>query len=301
MTCDAEFKPTSLTTTQLLMCSASLKGYSLKNKKWLIFSIDSVRDIKFNRGAFDSLVLPSDHKELILALTESQVKNKETFDDVIQGKGKGMVLLLSGPPGVGKTLTAESVAEQLRAPLYVMSAGDLGITSAEVQSSLTNVLEMATKWDAILLLDEADVFLEQRSPHDLKRNKLVSIFLRILEYYEGTLFLTSNRVENIDGAFQSRIHISMQYKELGSTSRKQVWNNFLTASSKGKGYGLFSDKDLNKLADYKMNGREIKNTLKTAQLLASKKDEVLNVGHVESVLAIEQRRLGAKAPTIGGK
>ena len=55
--------------------------------KAVTFSITSVGDIKWNDGAFESLVLPSDHKELILALTESQVANKESFDDVIQGKG----------------------------------------------------------------------------------------------------------------------------------------------------------------------------------------------------------------------
>ena len=100
--------PAPLTDDQLLLCGAFLKGYSLRNKKWLTFSIGSVKDIKWSEGAFDSLVLPEDHKELILALTESQVAHKETFDDVIQGKGKGMIMLLSGPPGVGKTLTAES-------------------------------------------------------------------------------------------------------------------------------------------------------------------------------------------------
>lgn len=98
----------SLTSDQLLLCSASLKGYSLKNKKWLTFYIGSVLDIEYNEGAFESLVLPEDHKELILALAESQVQHKDSFDDVIQGKGKGMIMLLSGPPGVGKTLTAES-------------------------------------------------------------------------------------------------------------------------------------------------------------------------------------------------
>ena len=67
----------------------------------------------------------------------------------------------------------------------MMSAGDLGTSSSEVESALSNVLEICTKWDAILLLDEADVFLEQRSSHDLERNKLVSIFLRMLEYFEG--------------------------------------------------------------------------------------------------------------------
>ena len=98
----------SLTSDQLLLCSASLKGYSLKNKKWLTFYIGSVLDIEYNENAFESLVLPEDHKELILALAESQVQHRDSFDDVIQGKGKGMIMLLSGPPGVGKTLTAES-------------------------------------------------------------------------------------------------------------------------------------------------------------------------------------------------
>lgn len=56
----------------------------------------------------------------------------------------------------------------------MMSAGDLGLSSSDVESSLSNVLEMCTKWNAVLLIDEADVFLEQRSAHDLERNKLVS-------------------------------------------------------------------------------------------------------------------------------
>ena len=99
---------TSLTDDQLLLCSASLKGYSLKNKKWLTFYIGCVSDIQYSDSAFASLVLPEDHKELILALAESQNQHKDGFDDVIQGKGKGMIMLLSGPPGVGKTLTAES-------------------------------------------------------------------------------------------------------------------------------------------------------------------------------------------------
>ena len=286
-------EPAPLTDDHLLLCCATLRGYSMKNKKWLEFSIGSVRDIKFNEHAFESLVLPEDNKELILALTESQAKNKESFDDIIQGKGKGMIMLLSGPPGVGKTLTAESVAENMRVPLYMMSAGDLGHSSSDVESSLSNVLEMATKWNAILLLDEADVFLEQRSSHDLERNKLVSIFLRMLEYYEGILFLTTNRVDNIDAAFQSRIHISMQYEELSVTSRKHVWINFLAASSKGKGH-LFTNDDLDLLAQRRMNGREIKNVLKTAQLLASRKREELGAWHVESVLAIEQRHAAEK-------
>ncbi|MCJ1465286.1 hypothetical protein MMC07_003902 [Pseudocyphellaria aurata] len=261
------------------------------------FSIGSVKNIKWNDGAFESLVLPQDHKELILALTQSQVQNKSGFDDVIQGKGQGMIMLLSGPPGVGKTLTAESVAETMRAPLYMMSAGDLGSDSSSVESSLSNVLEMSTKWNAVLLLDEADVFLEQRSAHDLERNKLVSIFLRILEYYEGILFLTTNRVDHIDAAFQSRIHISIKYQELSASSRRHVWANFLQNAASKAGTGArpqhtFSDADLDRLAENPMNGREIKNVLKTAKLLAGKQGVELGVQQVETVLNIEKRHVG---------
>lgn len=67
-----------------------------------------MKEITLSDTAFESLVLPGDYKELILALTMSHACNKDSFDDVIQGKGKGIVMLLSGPPGVGKTLTAES-------------------------------------------------------------------------------------------------------------------------------------------------------------------------------------------------
>ena len=175
----------ALTDEQKLTCSPLVRGYSLKNKLWLNFFVNSVHDISWNKGAFDRLVLPSQQKELILGFVESQQDEMNSFDDVIEGKGRGMILLLCGPPGVGKTLTAESCAEEMRVPLYMMSAGDLGLDPRTVETSLKDILEMCTKWNAILLLDEADVFLEERSLHELERNKLVSIFLRVLEYYEG--------------------------------------------------------------------------------------------------------------------
>lgn len=251
------------------------------------FFVDLVDGINWNNHAFQNLVLPDDQKELILSFAESQVTNREDFDDVIQGKGKGIIMLLSGPPGVGKTLTAESVAENMHVPLYIMSAGELGLSPGQVESTLREVLEMIAKWNAILLLDECDVFLEARSAHDLERNKLVSIFLRVLEYYEGILFLTTNRIENIDLAFQSRIHVSMAYPDLTKESRKHIWANFLTGSTREH---EFSERDLDELAEVELNGRQIKNVLKTAQLLASRRKCALKREFVETILAIEKRR-----------
>lgn len=114
----------------------------------------------------------------------------------------------------------------------------------------------------------------------------------MLEYYEGILFLTTNRVENIDAAFQSRIHISMEYSELSTSSRRHIWSNFL--SSGGTKAHAISEAELDKLAEYRMNGREIKNVLKTSHLLAGRKKEDLAVSHIESVLAIERRHVGHK-------
>lgn len=281
---DATKQP-PLTTEQKLICTPLLRGYSLKDKLWLNFFVNCVQDITWQSDAFDRLVLPKNQKELILGFTESQRKMKDTFDDVIEGKGKGMIILLCGPPGVGKTLTSESVAEEMRVPLYLMSAGDLGYDPRKVESNLQNILEMCTRWNAVLLLDEADVFLEQRSLHELERNKLVSIFLRVLEYYEGTMFLTTNRVQTFDPAFQSRIHISLDYPELSIASRRTIWNNFLASSSPDH---VMSKEQLEELARLSMNGRQIKNILKIARLLASRKEEKLAYEHVITTMEVTQ-------------
>jgi len=201
-------------------------------------------------------------------------------------------MLLSGPPGVGKTLTAESVAENMRVPLYAMSAGDLGLDPAGIEETLNTIMDMVSKWNAVLLLDEADVFLEARSTADLERNKMVSIFLRVLEYYQGVLFLTTNRVKNIDDAFHSRIHISLHYPSLTAASRRHIWNTFLGPQGGRTAVSALTDGQLDALAQVELNGRQIKNVLKTAQMLARRKDGDgrVTMGHIETILAIERSK-----------
>ena len=274
-----------LSRDQLMICTDSVRAYSFKDKKWFLMFVDSLREITWDDDAFPSLVLPSDTKELILAFAESQVKRQRKFDDLIRGKGRGTILLLSGPPGVGKTLTAESVAEVMRVPLYMLSAGDLGTAPKEVEDTLTTTLAMTTKWKAVLLIDEADVFLLARNAHDLERNKLVSIFLRILEYYEGICFLTTNRTQDIDAAFESRIHLSLQYAELDADCRYQIWKAFLKTCELVE--RDFSEERLREIAETKMNGRQIKNTIKSAQLLAVKKASPLTIEHVHTVMKLK--------------
>lgn len=199
-------------------------------------------------------------------------------------------MLLSGEPGVGKTLTAEAVSEEMKTPLYAMSAGELGNDAYEVESNLQKVLEISAKWDAVLLIDECDVFLEQRTISDLQRNKLVAVFLRLLEYYKGVMFLTTNRVSTFDAAFQSRIHLTINYPPLDESSRLVIWQTFAGDASSNSS---ITDKDLAKLARLDLNGREIKNIIKTARLLANRRSSPLALDHIETVLRIKKESAAA--------
>ncbi|KAM0170078.1 hypothetical protein ACHAPF_009375 [Botrytis cinerea] len=238
----------SLAPEYLIICSPLLKGCTLKEKLWLEFLVNVPTDIIWSNSAFQSLVLPPSQKELIHAIATSQISDSSEFDGVISGKGKGIIFLLSGGPGIGKTLTAESVAEQMQFPLYMLSAGDLGTESQDFESNLRSVLQMATCWNAALLLDECDVFLEARTSKPLERNKIVSIFLLTLEYYEGILFMTTNR-------------------DLDKNAREKTWKNFLSFEGHEQ-YHQITDIEVEKLADSNINGRQVKNVLKTAKLLA---------------------------------
>ena len=256
-----------------------MRGYSLQHNRWLEFVVDSVEDIAWNAHAFESLVLPDNYKEMILAVSESQAENRQSYDDVIQGKGRGVILLVAGPPGVGKTLTAEAVAEQMQVPLIKFKTSSAG---SKLEEALSRVLELAGRWKAILLLDECDIFLEQRSTQDFERNTVVAMFLQKLEYYEGILFMTTNRPDNIDPAIRSRIHLTMQYPDLTSLARRKLWCNFLKDGDHSLG-----EADYDELAEIDLNGRQIKNVIKIGHLLARRKLVPVNRAILKMVLDVE--------------
>lgn len=275
------FKP--LTDTQCLLASALVHGFSFTHKKWIDMFIDELSPVEWDENCFDQLVLAPRQKKLVQALVTEHITNKNDFDDIIKGKGKGLVLVLHGPPGVGKTLTAECVAERCKRPLYVVSSGDLGTDSFTLDQRLTQILDMASTWRAVLLIDEADVFLERRSLHDMERNALVSIFLRVLEYYQGILFLTSNRVDTFDDAFKSRIHVPLKYTGLDVSSRTQIWKNFLDRAEEG----AVDEEGLEKLAQHDLNGRQIKGIVRTATSLARYDGKKLDLETLEQVVEIQ--------------
>jgi AAA+ superfamily predicted ATPase len=99
------------------------------------------------------------------------------------------------------------------------------------------------------------------------------------------MFLTTNRVNTFDPAFQSRIHISLDYQELSIDSRKTVWRNFLDASPQEH---CITKSQLDSLSRMNLNGRQIKNILKIARLLATRKEEKLSHDHITTTLEVTQ-------------
>ncbi|KXH49519.1 hypothetical protein CSIM01_03807 [Colletotrichum simmondsii] len=271
--------------TEMLL-PATVHGFNLKEKKWVKLYVENTHAVDWNYRAFDRLVLDVKIKEMIRALVDVQTSAKG-MDDIITGKGNGLIILLHGSPGTGKTLTAESVAEIAEKPLYRVTCGDIGTDARDVERYLETVMYLGKTWDCVLLLDEADVFLEERTMADLQRNSLVSVFLRLLEYYEGILILTSNRVGTFDEAFKSRIQVAIRYDNLNTKSRKAIWQNFFdmikeTAEDDANMPEL--ERRLDHLAKEEMNGRQIRNALLTARQLAKHRKEPLDWEHLSQVI-----------------
>jgi SpoVK/Ycf46/Vps4 family AAA+-type ATPase len=234
-------------------------------------------------------VLKPQKKELIKALITVHISGKNSHQsDIIEGKGKGLIILLHGSPGTGKTLTAESIAEFTEKPLYRVTCGDIGTDPDTVEKYLESVLFIGTVWECVVLLDEADVFLEERTPTDLQRNAVVSCFLRVLEYFEGILILTSNRIGAFDEAFKSRVQLALHYPPLDQSGRWEVWNNFVRAMLRegvNMDHGEIKDK-LDILARSELNGRQIRNTVNTGRQLARYKGERLGYTHFYQAIEV---------------
>ena len=233
-----------------------------------IFDVEGVSEAQIYPKIIDRLVLnPHSRLEMIKSLVarwslETPESPKPWTADHVQSKGDGQIFLLHGRPGVGKTFTAECVAECTRRPLLSLTCGDIGTEETDVEHHLAKWFNLAEKWNAVLLIDEADVYLEKRSTSDLRRNSLVSVFLRAMEYYRGLLFLTTNRVGHFDDAFVSRIHVVISYEDLNQEGRAKIWNGFfdkLEQERENISITARAKKLLLEECKIPWNGREIRN------------------------------------------
>ncbi|KAL6692959.1 hypothetical protein J3F84DRAFT_401494 [Trichoderma pleuroticola] len=276
----------SISNDELVIMTHRVFGFVLRSRKWAKLDLSYITDVHTSipieiadnsavepntdetepSTALDRLVLEEGHRNMIVSLISQHFREKassrsqkEEFD-IVKGK--------------------EGVAELFQKPLLQITCGDLGSTAREVEEALETNFAMASKWGCILLLDEADIFLAERTREDYVRNGLVAVFLRTLEYYNGILFLTTNRVGDFDEAFTSRIHVSLYYPELDHKKTIQVFKLNLEMiekriAQKGKTIQLdktdicmFAGEHFMKHEHARWNGRQIRNACQTALALA---------------------------------
>ncbi|RYP71351.1 hypothetical protein DL771_004839 [Monosporascus sp. 5C6A] len=243
--------------------------------------------VGFQRKMIENLVMDEGRRKTLKSLTESfarlnhhgKVLSQELWTaDFVEQKGNGLIFLLHGGPGVGKTFTAECIAHSLERPLMVLTTSDIGTQPETVEQRLERNFKRAKSWNAVLLIDEADVFLAQRSISDLHRSSLVASFLRALEFYDGILFLTTNRVGTFDDAILSRVHIQLFYPDLDEDQRYRMWMTFINKLEADRPsmqikYALKEYLRSSEMREFKMNGREIRNAFQTAVALAEHRAE----------------------------
>jgi hypothetical protein len=240
-----------------------VRVFSLKHKDYLFVDVEDLHEHVFHKDTKDKIVLPPKMK---VALDSVFSASQTTiFGDLFHGRHGGIVVLANGPSGVGKTLTAEVFAEFQERPLYSMEMSEVGTTVQQVEANLQKIFMRAKKWNAVLLFDEADIFLSERVASDLERSAIVGIFLRLLDYYEGTFFLTTNRGEGIDKAFKSRVTLYLNYPDLTPEVRGQIWKHMLKAADiqvTEDSHNTWED-----ISSVPLNGRQIRNQVRLIKLM----------------------------------
>ncbi|KAL8645451.1 MAG: hypothetical protein Q9210_006700 [Variospora velana] len=245
---------------QYLLCPPRVLGYLLRDKRWAQLQVQKLENIPAEDPdhSWDRVKLQDGEitKTLVLDLIKGHraIQSKENnsdlaVEDVVAKKGKGLVMLLYGPPGVGKTSTAETVAIAARKPLFSISVSDVGTKAKNVEANLEMIFALATSWQAILLIDEADVFLQRR----------------------GILMLTTNQIASFDVAVQSRIHVAIKYTKLSKEQIMLIFEGFLKPlEKKNCVYKIDAIREwiAEDVCNTELDGRQIRNIVTSALGLA---------------------------------
>jgi len=209
--------PKGLFTELPVHCYLLMFHLELHHHLWV--HVNDIKPYQYQPELKQKLILREEQIDLIDILTAEM---DVLMDDIIEGKSGGTTVLCAGPAGVGKTLTAEVYSEIIKRPLYRVHSGQLGLNVGEMEKALKDVLTRAQRWGAVMLIDEADVYIKRRD-NNIAMNAVVGVFLRVLEYFNGLLFLTTNRVDDIDEAIVSRCIALIKYYPPDSDARRRIW------------------------------------------------------------------------------
>lgn len=266
--------------------------FNLEKHEQVWAHVNRLENYEYDTTLGEKLVLPAYQRELIEILVQ---RDRAEMQDIVQGKAGGSIVLCSGVPGTGKTLTAEVFAETIQRPLYVVASSQLGTNPGELEEELGLVLGRASRLGAIMLIDEADVFIHERG-ESMVQNAVVGVFLRVLEYYQGVLFMTTNRATVVDDAIVSRCTAQVKFEIPDPSGQRRIWDILAGLS----GIGLpAKEMDAFAKAHPRLSGRDVKGLLKLANLIAAKRGKKVDGKLLEYVMqfkptneSVEKERRG---------
>lgn len=221
--------------------------FDLESKVTISVPAASVSVMKPDPTALDRLVVPDAHRALLQGI--AQLPAQRRGKDLIDGPGGGMLLLLQGFSGTGKSLTAKLLAAHAGRPLYRVDAEELGQSPHEGLRILRKTLQGLKEWGAIVLLNDIDTFL----PGHMSRPLLKQSFLECLDSFEGLMIATTTNPTLLDPSVCDRATLILQYNKHGKEERKRLWKLLLDASDLRA-----DDADLDALASIEVNGRRIR-------------------------------------------
>ena len=269
---DTAFEPaTQVPVHPLVPC------FDLRRHARIRVHLNNLTPYVFQKEVGDRLILPPRDRALVEMLVD---ESSNTFQDVVSGKGQSVNILSAGRPGTGKTLTAEVLAEYKERPLYSVQCSQLGIDPETIEKNLAVILQRANRWNAILLLDEADVYITKRGS-SLQQNAIVGVFLRILEYAKCILIMTTNLAANVDDAIASRCIVRIDYATPSPDDQIQIWKQLAALNTIN-----ISETTIRAFVAQhpELSGRDVKNLLKLASFVAKRTGHAIDIGALEFAL-----------------
>jgi len=179
--------------------------------------------------------------------------------------GHGVTLLFTGPPGVGKTASAEALAHELRRPILIADYSRIqNCLVGMTEKNITRIFREARARNAVLFWDEADaMFYDRDMGYRTWEVRDVNVLLQEIERFEGVCVLATNRRVALDKALERRISLRVEFTPPDDVMRRQIWRLLLPSS-----VPLSEDVDLGELAKVELTGGEIKNVILNAARMA---------------------------------